>query len=100
MDYRGLHPVAPLRDPAAMRVGCLSDADALVFWRNVVMPNSYLGARDQAQVMKELEHGVSLWDYVHPSARKKLQRLETAPPHRPNQPMHALLTSTGQPMMA
>jgi hypothetical protein len=37
---------------------------------------------------------------VHPSARKKLQRLETAPPHRPNQPMHGLLTSTGQPMMA
>ena len=47
-----------------MRAGCLSDADALVFWRNVVMPNSYLGARDQAQVMKELERDVSLWDYV------------------------------------
>jgi hypothetical protein len=47
-----------------MRAGCLSDADALVFWRNVVMPDSYLGARDQAQVMKELERDVSLWDYV------------------------------------
>jgi hypothetical protein len=99
-DYGDAYPVAPLRDPATMLAGCLSDGEAAIFWREVILPNSYLSTKDQAQVMKELEHGVSIWDYVHPAVERKLRRITVAPVHRPNQSIQALLTPTGQPMQA
>lgn len=81
-----------------MQAGCLTDPDTVLFWRTVILPNSYLSSREQVQVALELARGVSIRDYLCAGAVDKLKRLDTTPIYRPNKSMQSLVTITGLPM--